>query len=95
MSETIVKDQGVEDRNESSNINQESEVTRRDFVQLFVAVAAALGLNSLLPPFARKALAEVAPPPCPPGQPLQTILEIRSSSARKVLQAVSNVLDEN
>lgn len=103
LEETILKDQaGEEDRNYSFNVTQESEVTRRDFLHLALAVASGLGLSSLLPAFATEAWAEgllVAPAlaaaPCPPGQSLQTILEIQSSSATKTLQAVLKILDEN
>ena len=93
LDETIVKDQaGEEDRNESSDVKQEPEVTRRNFLQHAIAAASGLALYSSLPPLAAKAWAQA---PCPPGQPLQTILEIKSSSATKTLQAVLKVLDEN
>jgi FtsP/CotA-like multicopper oxidase with cupredoxin domain len=93
LDETNVKDQaGEEARNESSNVKQESEVARRDFLQHAIAAASGLTLYSLLPPFATKTWAQA---PCPPGQSLQTIMEIKSSSATKTLQAVLKILDEN
>jgi FtsP/CotA-like multicopper oxidase with cupredoxin domain len=90
LDEKIVKDQaGEEDRHESSDVKQTSEVTRRNFLQHVMAAASGLTLSSLLPPLKTWARA------CPPGQPLQTIMEIKSSSATKTLQAVLKVLDEN
>lgn len=92
LEETIVKEQaGEEERNGSSNVKQESDVTRRNFLQHAMAAASGLALYSLLPPFATKAWAQA----CPPGQPLQSIMEIKSSSATKTLQAVLKILDEN
>lgn len=93
LEETIVKDHaGEEDRNGSSHVQQELELTRRNFLQHAIAAASGLALYSLLPPFATKALADAA---CPPGQSLQTIMEIKSSSATKTLQAVLKILDEH
>ena len=93
MLETIVKDQaGEQNRNESSNVKQELEVARRDFLLHAMAAASGLALSSLLPPFAREAWAQAGP--CPPGQSLEPIMEITSSSATKTLQAVLKILDE-
>ncbi len=96
--EAIVKDQtGEEDRHESSNAKQNSGVTRRDFLRQAMALASGLAITSMLPPcFATKAWAQQigVPIPCPLGQPLQTIMEFRSSSATKTLQAVLKILDE-
>src|SRR6185312_855229 len=90
--ETIVKDQVGEE--ESSDAKQASEVTRRNFLQYALAATSGLAMTSLLPPFALKTWAQQVAGPCPPGQPLQPIMEIRSSSATKTLQAVLKVLDE-
>jgi FtsP/CotA-like multicopper oxidase with cupredoxin domain len=94
--ETNVKDQaGEEERDESFDAKQESEVARRIFLQQAMAVASGLAIASLLPPRFAEALALQAEPSCPPpGQPLQTIMEIESSSATKTLQAVLKILDE-
>jgi FtsP/CotA-like multicopper oxidase with cupredoxin domain len=92
---TIGKDQtGEEDRNETANVEQGSEVTRRNFLQYAIAATSGLAITSLLPPFALKTWAQQVAGPCPPGQPLQTIMEIVSSSSTKTLQAVLKVLDE-
>jgi FtsP/CotA-like multicopper oxidase with cupredoxin domain len=98
--ETSVKDQaGEEDRNESSNIEGMSEVTRRSFLQQIMLVASGLALSPLLPPFTRKSLAETLyVQACPPGQTLQDIMEIstpsRAKTAGQTLQAVLKILDE-
>lgn len=102
LEETKIKDQaGQEDRNESSNIKQKSEVTRRDFLQRAMAVASGLAFTSLLPRFDIKTWAQqMAAPcpqpaaPCPPGEMLQSIMEIRSSGATKTLNGVLKILDE-
>src|SRR5215813_10082512 len=95
LEETIVNDHaGEEDRNESHNSKHALEVTRRDFIQLAVAAASGFAITSLLPPhLANRTLAQGVIT-CPPGQPLQTIMEIKSNSATKVLQAVLTILDE-
>jgi FtsP/CotA-like multicopper oxidase with cupredoxin domain len=93
--ETIVNDQaGAQDRNESVTVQQASEVTRRDFLERAMAVASGLALYSLLPPFVSKSWAQQIVP-CPPGQPLQTVMEITSSTTTRVLQAILKILDEN
>jgi FtsP/CotA-like multicopper oxidase with cupredoxin domain len=92
LEEMIVHQAGEPDRSESSSVKQ-SEVTRRDFLQRAMAVASGLALYSMLPPFARKTWAQ-QPVPCPAGQPLQSIMEITSSGATRVLQAVIKILDE-
>lgn len=93
LEETIVKDHaGEEGRNGSTNVKHESEVTRRGFLQVAITAASGLAIYSLLPPFATTTWADA---PCPPGQSLQTIMEIKSSSATKTLQAVLKILDEN
>jgi FtsP/CotA-like multicopper oxidase with cupredoxin domain len=95
LEETIVKDQmGEEDRNESSSVQQRSEVTRRNFLQYAIAATSGLAITYFLPPFALKALAQQVARPCPPGQPLQTIMEITSSKSTKTLQAILKILDE-
>jgi FtsP/CotA-like multicopper oxidase with cupredoxin domain len=92
--ETIVKDQAGElDHNESSNVRHESEVPRRNFLQQVIAVASGLAISSMLEPLSIKTWAQ-AGTPCPPGKPLQSIMEITSSSATKTLQAVLKILDE-
>lgn len=92
--EMIVKDRvGEEDRNESSNVKLELEVTRRSFLQYAIAASSGLAMSSMLPPFFTKAWAQQGP--CPPGKPLQTIMEITRSSSTKTLQAVLKILDEN
>ena len=48
LEETIVKDQiGEEDRNESSSVQQRSEVTRRNFLQYAIAATSGLAITSL------------------------------------------------
>lgn len=94
LDEIIVKEQaGEEDRSESSNAKQESEVTRRSFLQQAMAVASGLAITSLLPPRFAETWARQSATPYT-GQPLQTIMEIKSSSATKTLQAVLKILDE-
>jgi FtsP/CotA-like multicopper oxidase with cupredoxin domain len=92
--ERIVMDQaGEEDRNGSSNIKEELAFTRRDFLQQTMSVASGLAISSMLPAFATEAWAERAPAAvCPPGQPLQEVMEIKSSG--KTLKAVLKTLDE-
>src|SRR5215217_1355885 len=98
--ETSVKNQaGDEDRNESSNIERGSEVTRRSFLQQIMLVASGLALSPLLPPFTRKSLAETLyPQTCPPSQTLQDIMEIttpsKAKTAGQTVQAVLKILDE-
>lgn len=93
LEETVNEQTGEEDRNRSSNVEQQSEVTRRDFLQHAMAVASGLALSSLLPPSVMKTWAQVAQA-CPPGQALQKIMEIERSSGSKTLQAVIKILDE-
>jgi FtsP/CotA-like multicopper oxidase with cupredoxin domain len=96
LDETNVKDQaGEEERNESPDAKQESEVTRRNFLQQAMAVASGLAVTSLLPPSFSEALAQQGVIPCPPGQPLLTITELTRSNATKTLQVVLKVLDED
>src|SRR6185295_2646274 len=90
--ETIVNHQAGEE--EPSDVKQGSEVTRRNFLQYAVAATSGVAITSLLSPVALKTLAQQVAGPCPPGQPLQPIMEITSSSATKTLQAVLKVLDE-
>ena len=89
MSEEIVTDQ----TNADDQINEESGFTRRDFLQKTLAVASGLAVFSMLPEFATKFWTEMAAAACPPGQPLQEIMEIKSSG--NVLNAIVKVLDEN
>ena len=96
MSENrIVTDQASEeDRNTSSNIQEELTFSRRDFLQKTMAVASGLALFSMLPHIATRHWSEMAlAAACPPGQPLQDIMEIKSSG--NVLNAIVKVLDEN
>lgn len=91
--EMIATDQSVEEVNDE-NVN-ESGVSRRNFLQLAIAAASGLAVTSMLPPFATKAWAQATNTtgPCPPGAPLQSVMEITSNSSTKVLQAVIKVLD--
>lgn len=95
--ETIITDQaGEEDLNESTGVNQESETTRRLFLQRAMAVASGLAITSMLPGIARElwvAEAQANCDPGAPGQPLQTIMEIKTGPT-KILKAVLKVLDE-
>ncbi len=93
--EKVVTDQASEEnRNGSANIKEESASTRRDFLQQAMAVASGLAISSMLPAFVTKAWAKAAlAAACPPGQPLQSVMEIKSSG--KTLKAVLKVLDEN
>jgi FtsP/CotA-like multicopper oxidase with cupredoxin domain len=96
LEERIVNNHaGTEDRCESSSVTRESDVTRRNFLQQAMAVATGLAISSMLPHFATKAWAREVTSPCPPGDALQTIMEIKSSSTTKTLQAVIKILDEN
>lgn len=94
LEETIVDQAGEEDLKSLSIARRESEVTRRDFLQRAMAFASGLAVSSLLPSFAIKTWAQQAVT-CPPGEPLQTIMEITRSSTTKTLQAVLKILDEN
>lgn len=95
--ETIVTDQaGEEDLNESASVKQESETTRRDFLQRAMAVASGLAVTSMLPGIAREmwvAEAQSSCDPAAPGQTLQAIMEIKTGPT-KILKAVLKVLDE-
>jgi FtsP/CotA-like multicopper oxidase with cupredoxin domain len=95
LEEMIVKDQaGEENSNGSSRMTEDSGFRRRDFLQKTMALASGLALYSMLPPFAGKALAEMASMSlCPPGHPVKEIMEIKSSG--QVLKAVLKVLDES
>jgi FtsP/CotA-like multicopper oxidase with cupredoxin domain len=92
----IVKDQaGHEGLEETASVQPESNVTRRNFLQFAIGAASGVAVVSMLPPFATKAWAQAVnrTGPCPPGQALQSVMEIRSSSTTKTLQAVLKVLD--
>ena len=93
---TFVNDQACEeDGHKPTSATQKAEVTRRDFLQQALAMASGLALSSMvLPRFATNIWAQGVPAPCPPGQPLQAIMEIKSSSVTKTLQAVLKILDE-
>src|SRR5947207_1123063 len=101
MSEkTIVTDQaGEENSNESVGVKQESETTRRNFLQLAMAAGSGLAMASMLPGIARELSVTEAQAcvPAAPGQPLQSIMEIKSAGTgpTKILKAVLKVLDEN
>jgi FtsP/CotA-like multicopper oxidase with cupredoxin domain len=94
MSEEMsVTDQGGEED------RKESESTRRNFLQQAIAMASGVALSSMLPTFARRDWTAQTQSPCvpaAPGQPLQTIMEIKSSGSgpAKTLKAVLKVLDE-
>ena len=96
----IITDQAEEtDDNESSIVTEESGFTRRDFLHKTMAVASGLAIGSLLPSYANELLTpEPQAPTClGPGQPLQSIMEIKSAGSGtgpKTLQAVLKVLDE-
>jgi hypothetical protein len=96
--ETIITDQaGAEDLNESAGVKQELETTRRLFLQRAMAVASGLAIASMLPDIARDLWVTEAQSascdPAAPGQALQSIMEIKTGSA-KILKAVIKVLDE-
>ncbi len=87
LEKTIVTNQArKEDRNQSSH--EPSTNGRRAFLQQAMMMASGVGLYSILPPLATKVMAQ----PCPGGQLLQQVMEIKSSG--KVLQAVLKVLNE-
>jgi len=100
MSEkTIVTDQASEENsNESARVEQESETTRRSFLQLAMAAGSGLAICSMVPALARESWLTQRPncDPAAGGQPLQSIMEIKSSGAgpTKTLKAVIKVLDE-
>ena len=100
MSEkTIVTDQASEENsNESARVEQESETTRRNFLQLAMAAGSGLAICSMVPALARESWLTQRPncDPAAGGQPLQSIMEIKSSGAgpTKTLKAVIKVLDE-
>ena len=93
----IVTDQaGEESGNESTEVKQASETTRRNFLQLAMAAGSGLAICSMVPGLAKESWL-TQKPNCDPavgGQPLQSIMEIKSSSATKTLRAVIKVLDE-
>jgi FtsP/CotA-like multicopper oxidase with cupredoxin domain len=101
MAEKNITDRAEKpDHNEPSSITEESGFTRRDFLQQSMAVASGLALGSMLPSYANELLT-AEPQACGPGpgqgQPLQTIMEIKSagsSTGPKTLQAVLKILDE-
>src|ERR1700694_2531859 len=95
--ERIVEDQASEEKhNDSINIEEESGVTRRNFLQKTMVVASGLALTSMLPDFVKKWTAAAQTPSCAaPGQPLLPIMEIKSSSSTKTLRAVLKILNEN
>ncbi len=100
--ETIITDQaGEADPNESARVKQKPGTTRRDFLQLAIAITSGAAITTMLPGLARKLwLAEAQAAQCDPaapGQSLQTIMEIKSGGAgpSKTLKAVLKLLDEN
>jgi hypothetical protein len=100
MSEkTIITDQaGEENSYESVRVRQESETTRRNFLQLAMAAGSGLAICSMVPALARESWLTQKPncDPAAGGQPLQSIMEIKSAGAgpAKTLKAVIKVLDE-
>lgn len=92
--EKIVAEQVGEDVCNGSPSIKDFSFSRRNFIQKTVAMASGLALTSMLPGFVTKTLAKAAlAAACPPGQPLQGIMEIKSSG--KTLKAVLKVLDAN
>ena len=73
---------GEENHNDSSGNEQESAVTRRDFLQQALAVGSGLALSSVLPAFDTEAQAAAAQAAsCPPaGQTFVPITEITRSN---------------
>src|SRR5256885_12870054 len=60
-------------RSESAGVKQESETTRRNFLQLAMAAGSGLAMASMLPGIARELSVTEAQSPCipaAPGQPL-------------------------
>lgn len=95
--ERNVKIQAGEENHPDSNDNKERwSVTRRDFLQKTMAAASALALTRMLPNFTTEtSAAAVQAATCQtPGQPLASILEIKSSSSTKTLRAVLKILNE-
>ena len=99
MSEkTIITDQVGEDSNESATVRQESETTRRSFLQQAIAAGSGLAIYSMVPALTRESWIAQQPncDPAAGGQTLQSIMEIKSAGAgpTKTLKAVIKVLDE-
>jgi FtsP/CotA-like multicopper oxidase with cupredoxin domain len=93
--ERIVSDQADEQDGIESSKNKELALTRRDFLHKTMAVTSALAISSMLPSFVTDAWAEALPAAlvCPPGQPLQHVMEIKSVG--KTLKAILKILDDN
>ena len=94
--ERIVSHQADEQDGIESSKNKELALTRRDFLHKTMAVTSGLAISSMLPSFVTDAWAEVASAAavvCPPGQPLQHVMEIKSVG--KTLKAILKVLDDN
>jgi hypothetical protein len=92
--ERIVSDQADEQDGIESSKNKELALTRRDFLHKTMAVTSALAISSMLPSFVTDAWAEAAAAVvCPPGQPLQHVMEIKSVG--KTLKAILKILDDN
>jgi FtsP/CotA-like multicopper oxidase with cupredoxin domain len=95
---TIITDQvGEEFSNESARVKQESDTTRRSFLQKAIAAGSGLAIYSMVPALARKSWFAQQPncDPAAGGQTLQSIMEIKSAGAGpKTLKAVIKVLDE-
>ncbi len=99
MSEkTIVTDQAAEENSKSARVKQESETSRRNFLQQAIAAGSGLAICSMVPALARESWLTQRPncDPAAGGQPLQSVMEIKSSGAgpTKTLKAVIKVLDE-
>jgi len=93
--ERVEKTHAQEEENyDSSEDQQESGVSRRDFVLKTVALASGLALSSLLPEFAAESEAAQATGCASAGQTFIPITEITSSTSTKTLQAVLKVLNE-
>jgi FtsP/CotA-like multicopper oxidase with cupredoxin domain len=94
MFEEEVKDQpNEENRSKSSNHRALSDGTRRAFLQQSMMAASGLAIASLLPPVVVRMWAGgLQTELCPVGEPLQDIMEIKSSG--NTLQAILKVLSE-
>lgn len=91
----IEKQAGEEGTVDSSDNNQESAVTRRDFLRRTMVATSGLALSSMLPAFdgQEQAAAMQAPSCAAAGQALVPIEEITRKNG--MLQAVLKVLNEN
>jgi FtsP/CotA-like multicopper oxidase with cupredoxin domain len=80
------------DNDQECEEQDSNDLTRRSFLQVAIAAGSGLAVTSMFPQATSEAFAQSAA--CPPGQPLQTVGEITSSSSTKTLKAILKLRDE-